>query len=117
MKVTFSGHFLSCPGRIRTHANGTRIRCATVTPQDNSSIAVQIYCFFLNLQAFDGNFLRKKLFLGKKSGVFGQLPEGEKALLAGFYGAVIAVGRDDVDMVVVDPGEEFHLFAVGFHAP
>ena len=26
--------FIRCPGRIRTHANGTRIRCATVTPQD-----------------------------------------------------------------------------------
>ena len=57
MKVTFSGHFLSCPGRIRTHANGTRIRCATVTPQDNSLIAVQSYCFWLDAQNFFVIFL------------------------------------------------------------
>ena len=53
MKVTLKeGHFRCCPGRIRTHANGTRIRCATVTPQDNSLIAVQSYCFWLDAQNF-----------------------------------------------------------------
>ena len=66
MKVTFSGHFLSCPGRIRTHANGTRIRCATVTPQDNSSIAVQSYYFFPKHQNFSRKNLKKNSFHSPK---------------------------------------------------
>ncbi len=40
------GHFC-CPGRTRTLASGTRIRCATITPQDNSELRCKVRHYFL----------------------------------------------------------------------
>ena len=55
--------FIGCLGKTRTLTNGTRIRCATITPQGNFVLSLGLFPFddaklvlFLELTKFLSNF-------------------------------------------------------------
>lgn len=72
MKYEFHFSF-SCLGKIRTLTNGTRIRCATITPQGNvlsfseplSLLTLQNYNFFLIPQNFCRIIFNPSLIFGQ----------------------------------------------------
>ena len=55
------GHFC-CPGRTRTLASGTRIRCATITPQDNSQMRCKGTHYFYICKVCGIFFAKNRVF-------------------------------------------------------